>query len=70
MLRARLEAFAAPRKDTVKKLAQKNQYTYIVPPGPSANPYDRGAKRRVVRMGWMVWNIKSVLQISLYFVGI
>ena len=23
----------------VKKMVQKNQYTYNVPPGPSANPY-------------------------------
>ena len=34
----------------VKKMVQKNQYTYNFPPGPSANPYLRGAKRRVIKI--------------------
>ena len=34
----------------VKKMVQKNQYTYNVPPGPSANPYGeaRSAELRIL----------------------
>ena len=57
----------------VKKMVQMNQYTYNVPSGSSGSAFtQRGPKGRVY--GWDGWdgmgqNIKSVLQISLYFVG-
>ena len=39
----------------VKKLVQKNQYTYNVPSGPSANPYGeaRSAEFDGVGSGWV-----------------
>ena len=52
----------------VKKMVQKNQYTYNVPPGPSDYIYNEA--RRAEFTGRMGWGIKSVLQFSLYFVCI
>ena len=61
----------------VKKMVQKNQYTYNVPPGPSANPYGEARSAEFDGTGWTDmtgWTggavIKSVLQFSSYFLGI
>ena len=61
----------------VKKMVQKNQYTYNFPPGSSApasttRPEGPSLMGRVDGWtGWTGWTvIKSVLQISSYFVGI
>ena len=35
----------------VKKMVQKNQYTYNVPPGPSANPYGEARSAEFDGMG-------------------
>ena len=36
----------------VKKMVQKNQYTYNVPPGPSANPYGETRSAEFDGTGW------------------
>ena len=58
-------------------MVQKNQYTYNVPPGPSANPYGEARSAEFDGTGWTGWtgwtggrDIKSVLQFSSDFVGI
>ena len=55
----------------VKKMVQKNQYTYNVPPGPSDYIYNE-AGRAEFTGGWygMGWGIKSVIEFSIYFVHI
>ena len=58
----------------VKKMMQKNQYTYNVPPGSSANPYGEARSAEfdgtggTHGTGWTV--IKSLFQFSSYFVDI
>ena len=36
----------------VKKMVQKNQYTYNVPPGSSANPYGEARSTELDGTGW------------------
>ena len=36
----------------VKKMVQTNQYTYNVPPGPSANPYGEARSAEFDGTGW------------------
>ena len=60
----------------VKKMVQKNQYTYNVPPGPSDYIYNEARRAEFTdgwdgwMDGWMGWdgwdgrNIKSILQFS------
>ena len=36
----------------VKKMVQKNQYTYNVPPGSSANPYGEAGSAEFDGTGW------------------
>ena len=46
----------------VKKMVQKNQYTYNVPPGPSANPYGEARSAEFDGTSWTGGTVpKSVL---------
>ena len=46
----------------VKKMVQKNQYTYNVPPGSSANPYGEARSAEFDGTGGTGWTVpKSVL---------
>ena len=39
----------------VKKMVQKNQFTYNVPPGYSANPYGEARSAEFDGTGWTGW---------------
>ena len=56
----------------VKKMVQKNQYTYNVPPGPSDYIYNEARRAEFDGVGGWVGGrgIKWVLHFSSYFVSI